>query len=254
MPLTTGHPLITNPSSLYQIIGSSHLPRIILIHGFLGSIDDWSFVTQSLGDDYELVLVSLPGHGNNNTDCPTFDEFSTIIQDIARSKPAHLIAYSMGARLGLSAVLKDPTLWHQVILESVNPGLTPIDAHTRFIRDTELSQSIIHDYPSFLNTWYQAPLWGDIQSHPHFKSRLQTQSMYHPESISKVLTQFSVANILHIPLPLSQLERPIHLISGSKDVKYEQILSSLSHQSPTLPTILSKALLIILTLKTLKHF
>ena len=128
--------------------------------------------------------------------------------------------------------MQNATLWHQVILESVNPGLTPKEADTRFIRDTELSQSIIHDYPRFLNTWYHAPLWGDIRSHPHFKSRLQTQSMYHPETISKVLTQFSVTKHPSYSHALSQLERSIHLISGSKDIKYERILSSLSHQSP----------------------
>ena len=197
---------------------------------------DWDFLISDYQDDYECVLLMFPGHDNCINSCPSFEQFSEGISQLAQEKPSHLIAYSMGARLGLNAVLKNPSLWQSIILESLNPGLSPQESKTRYSEDLKRAQEICQNYTQFLDTWYQAPLWGTIQSHLQFQARLAQQKTYDAPLIAQVLTQFSISQQQRLWDPLIKLPKPIHLIAGSEDSKYCQIAQKLQTQSPHIQT------------------
>ena len=57
-------PTTINGIPLHTItLGNPSLPRIVFLHGFLGSGSDWLPVTRELQNDYCCLMVDLPGHG-----------------------------------------------------------------------------------------------------------------------------------------------------------------------------------------------
>ena len=103
------------PSTIQEVpfhtmtIGEKRLPRIIFLHGFLGSGGDWLPLARTLCDDYCCVMVDLPGHGKASfRETPPSDGFfeQTVdaLAELLRQSafpPSYLVGYSMGGRIAL---------------------------------------------------------------------------------------------------------------------------------------------------------
>ena len=87
----------------------------VLLHGFLGSPDDWQPIAGRLAGRVPCVAPPLADH-------PTLAALETAIRRSVPG-PAVLIGYSMGARLALHLLLRDPDRYRVGVLACGSPGL-----------------------------------------------------------------------------------------------------------------------------------
>lgn len=91
------------------------------LHGAFGDAEDWDTLAESLGPDC-LVAIDLWA---GEHDLPLRDWAGAFNRRVSEVDPTPvLLAYSMGARLGLHALIANPHLWQGAILVSPHPGLS----------------------------------------------------------------------------------------------------------------------------------
>jgi pimeloyl-ACP methyl ester carboxylesterase len=94
---------------------------VILLHGFLESSFIWKSLADRLSQNYRVISIDLPGHGQS--DCLSgnisIDHMADIIIELSTllsTEKAQIIGHSMGGYVGLAILEKDPTLVKQLIL------------------------------------------------------------------------------------------------------------------------------------------
>ena len=103
--------------------------EIIALHGFLGQPEDWKEVfaeIKSQHPDWDVVAVDWirePTLGPQQN----FENWSKNFCNWVSARPAvqrrTLVGYSLGGRLALHALERQPELWQAAVFLSVNPGL-----------------------------------------------------------------------------------------------------------------------------------
>lgn len=87
---------------------------VVLVHGFAGSLENWSSTQPALADaGYTVAALDLPGHGQSSLDVGSgsLDELAAIVQaylEALGAARAHLVGHSMGAALCLALVDRVP--------------------------------------------------------------------------------------------------------------------------------------------------
>ena len=106
--------------------GTGH--PVLLLHGFTGTSEAWDEHGDDLVARYRILVPSLPGHGG--TDAPpeamsveaTAGALASLL--IARdAAPAHVVGYSLGARVALRLAIAHPEVVDRLVLESPSAGL-----------------------------------------------------------------------------------------------------------------------------------
>jgi len=105
--------------------------RVVLLHGFAGSSEDWTVVAPAIAaDGFQVTGIDLPGHGA--TELPEEADrygMSRTVRDLAALLPtlgferAHWHGYSMGGRVALALALTEPSRVESLSLESASPGI-----------------------------------------------------------------------------------------------------------------------------------
>ncbi|WP_238785637.1 alpha/beta fold hydrolase [Blattabacterium cuenoti] len=103
-------------------LNNKNIPTIILIHGFMGNINVWNNLYNSLYNKYKFILVDIPGHGNNifyKNYNYTIDNIANDIIDNILNKNinnAIFVGHSMGGYISLSIAEKYPKLFSGLCL------------------------------------------------------------------------------------------------------------------------------------------
>lgn len=96
-------------------------PVLLLIHGFLGSMQQWDYLEKGLTQQYSLLKIELPGHGSS----PEFSKDYTLVdlvQKIDRIllseeiEEVHILGHSMGGYLGSAFAKARPQKVKSLIL------------------------------------------------------------------------------------------------------------------------------------------
>ena len=98
---------------------------IIILHGLLGSLDNWQTIAKQLSQEYNVYTLDARNHGKSPHD-PTFDIKSMVEdlydfmdqQGIYRS---HLIGHSMGGKTVMAFALQYPHLVSRLIVADIAP-------------------------------------------------------------------------------------------------------------------------------------
>ncbi|MBS0616511.1 MAG: alpha/beta fold hydrolase [Verrucomicrobia bacterium] len=172
--------------------------RLAFLHGFLRNKDDWA-----------EVIRFLP-------------EFSCLALDYPFAPPqdAIVVGYSMGGRIALS--LPQPK-----IIISAHVGLRSGHAERRAEEDAWMEKLQTLPYSSFLDQWYDQPVFETLRVHPIFadyKKRCQNSEV--------ALQQLSHHRISEQPLLLPGNAYYIH---GEKDKKYADLYNQFSLNSIAIP-------------------
>ncbi len=90
----------------YSEGGPSNGPRVLLIHGFSGSRDNWNRVIHRLTKTYHVYALDLPGHGDTvapaNYDFQLTNQMTSVrafVQALGIEKGLHVAGHSMGGAL-----------------------------------------------------------------------------------------------------------------------------------------------------------
>ncbi len=211
----------------------SSLPRIIFLHGFLGSGNDWVPIARQLENDYCCILVDLPGHGesdieaNGNPDLfftETVDALAEELSRSANSEPCFLVGYSMGGRIALALLLRHPELFEKAIILSASPGLrTEEERLSRRESDEGIARKIERNFDGFIKAWYEQPLFATLKNHPVFKEVESERKINNPENLALALRLLGTGCQPSLWDELQKNRVPIQFFVGEKDLKFVEI-------------------------------
>ena len=228
--------IMTSPSSNVPLhittIGDPSLPKIVFLHGFLGSGSDWLSFAHKLADRYCCVLVDLPGHGEagipEDGDADGF--FMRTVEAVAveirllSAEPCVLVGYSMGGRIGLAMALRYPELFSKAVIVSSSPGLrTAEERAARRKSDEGVARKIERNFEGFIEFWYDQPLFSTLKSHALFREVEAQRKQGAPEQLARALRLLGTGNQPSFWDELPGNHLPILFCVGEKDVKYVEI-------------------------------
>ncbi len=106
-------------SLAYQISGSG--PAIVLLHGFLESKAIWDNFTESLQNEFTVIAIDLPGHGESGliAETHTMQMMAAAIKEVLnveKIKKTIVVGHSMGGYVALQFALDNDELLQGLVL------------------------------------------------------------------------------------------------------------------------------------------
>jgi len=208
--------------------GSRNNPGLILLHGFLGSPEDWLPIAEKLSRSYFCMLPDLPGHGKTPASALPFETqmelFARSIETMQGTSPSFLAGYSMGGRIALYLALRFPHLFRKTVIISASPGLkTEEERQTRKESDERLALNIEENFESFLREWYDQPLFASLKNNLAFAKTFAARKMNSPEQAALALRTLGTGNQPSLWSELADFRHPMSFFAGEKDGKYVEI-------------------------------
>lgn len=139
----------------YKKSGSG--PPLYILHGLLGSLDNWQTVANALSDSYTVFLVDLRNHGRSphtrHMDYPSMAADLLRLIDETTREEIFLCGHSMGGKVVMQAMADAPEKIRKAMVVDISPRRYP-GGH-EIILDAMLSMPIDHivkraDAESFL--------------------------------------------------------------------------------------------------------
>jgi 2-succinyl-6-hydroxy-2,4-cyclohexadiene-1-carboxylate synthase len=230
--------MLTMPSTTEQIqlhmftIGNTSLPRIVFLHGFLGSGSDWTPIAGELEKSFCSILVDLPGHGESRIpqDGEPSGFFTKTVDALAAelrrsaAPPCFLVGYSMGGRIGLSLAMRFPELFEKAIIISASPGLRSEDERDlRRKSDEGIARKIEKNFPGFIESWYDQPLFSTLKHHAIFREVEAERMQSDPLNLARALRLLGTGSQPSQWELLSSNHLPLRFFAGEKDAKFVEI-------------------------------
>ncbi|GLP97825.1 2-succinyl-6-hydroxy-2,4-cyclohexadiene-1-carboxylate synthase [Paraferrimonas sedimenticola] len=216
--------------ALHCVNESPELPKLVLIHGFLGDGRDWSGCLPQLSQRFSVYLLDLPGHGDSAhlrvTDRESMVKRLQMSLQSQVDGPFHLCGYSLGGRLALQVADLGELPLLSLTLESCHPGLE---------REPEREARLLHDerwakrfetepLSQVLDAWYQQAVFSDL-SEQQRADLVEIRSHNSPKALAATLRAGSLAHQPNLRASINAHEFPIHFIVGERDIKFMNLAS-----------------------------
>ncbi len=219
--------------------GSKKKPHLILLHGFLGSNEEWQEIGEALSDQYYCIAPSLPGHGGSALpktirDFESYAGCCVVSSFFKPGRPVRLLGYSLGGRIALSLLAQYPQRFSHVLIESASAGLpTEPERLGRIHADTQWSVRFKNEPMHLvLKDWYQQPVFNNLH---HMKpspvpSLIKTRMKNNPRQMAQVLKTCSLGQQPYYLAQLQTLKINMAYITGTQDVKFTKVGRHLEKQ------------------------
>jgi 2-succinyl-6-hydroxy-2,4-cyclohexadiene-1-carboxylate synthase len=228
----------------YSLTGDRTLPPLLLLHGWMGSCEDYTDLIEVLKSRFYCIAIDLPGHGKTEVVDGDigYDFVNTargIIQllDSLAIERCSIAGYSFGGRLVLYLALEFPERFDKVMLESVSPGLaTEFDRQARVIQDWQIIDRLeTEPLADFVRDWYRQPIFVGIDKHPNFDNLIQRRiTTNRSDDLIKSLERAGLGMQPYLGDRLKLHPQPILLIVGALDLKFVNIGRDLDLMCPNL--------------------
>ena len=228
---------------------------LILVHGFLGSCEDWKPVLDCLPNDQEGHAPILPGHAGIPLDLfpgpHTFDAAvgwlaSTVeayrsgdLNPHQGGGPCDVLGYSMGGRLALGLMIERPDLVRRVVAVGASAGIEDLDERAaRAALDEQRAREIEEGpFEAWLERWYAQPLFDGLRDTQGFEALLARRRQGQPRALAEALRMMTVGRQPPLGHRLAETEVPLLLMAGSEDAKYTASNSALAARSPSIQAV-----------------
>lgn len=215
-------------------------PIVLFLHGFLGSGEDFDNAIAALSDRFCCLAINLPGHGqtvvtgvDQQYEMAQTAEAIVDLLDHLQISRCYLVGYSMGGRLALYLALHFPQRFPKVVVESASPGLElDRDRQTRLQHDWNLADRLEADFSTFLQQWYEQPLFQPLRHHPQFAELQARRSRNRPADLAKSLRHLSTGRQPSLWHLLEQHSQPLLLVVGADDRKFCEINQRMVDRCP----------------------
>ncbi len=224
--------------------GPANAPVLVLLHGFMGSGDDWAAIADAL-PDFRILAPDLPGHGRSTglpgeayTLTGAAELCAGLLATVAAGggRPVLLAGYSMGGRVAQEILAMG--------LLPASAGLCLIGAHPgfqtaahrkeRLNADRTLADRIEEDFESTLGEWLALPMFSTL-------TRVQRQALTRrrlsrclPAELARSLRGMSTGSQPDRRSALAGAASRIRLVAGERDERYVRLLSGLGPDMVTI--------------------
>ena len=183
------------------------------LHGAFGDADDWRELGSALEPE-RLISVDLWA-GEHDLPLHAWACAFNLRVGAVDSDPV-LLGYSMGARLGLHALVESEAPWKAAILVSPHPGLSSAAARTarRQMDDVWLKRFDMLDWPEFWAEWTNQPVLAGGGARPDSPARRARR---------RGLASWSLAEQADLRSDLERIRCPVLWITGERDEKFTAI-------------------------------
>ena len=158
----------------WEIRERGHGQPLLLLHGFTGRGSGWGAHATAFARHFRVIVVDLPGHGRTRPSDPvrgvrpsrisverTADDLATILAR-ADAAPAHVLGYSLGARIALRLAIVHPDGVRRLVLESPSAGIVGTrERAARRAADAALADRLERDgMETFVDAWERQPIFA----------------------------------------------------------------------------------------------
>lgn len=201
---------------------------VLFIPGFMQRGDAWRPVAELLPERYPSVLLDHREHSFEGRLAEIADAASP-----AGAKGPVLVGYSLGGRLALRAVLRDPGRYAGLVTVGATAGLDdPSLRSSRAEADDRLASWIeaapIEDVVSI---WERQPLFAD-QSEALIESQRPGRMSHDPDELAMLLRTAGQGVLEPVWHELLTLEVPVLAIAGARDEGYVRAAQRMADVAP----------------------
>lgn len=112
----------------YKVYGEGR--PLIILHGFLGSLDNWSTLAKRFAEEYQVILVDQRNHGKSfHSDEFSYDEMvddlKFLIEELKLQNPI-LLGHSMGGKTVMQYSAYYPQKILGMIVADIGPKVYPV--------------------------------------------------------------------------------------------------------------------------------
>ena len=111
----------------FKIYGSGD--PIIILHGFMGSLDNWQTFAKQLAEDYMVITVDQRNHGKSPHDNDfSYELMAEDLQELMESEWIHqaiIMGHSMGGKVAMKFAMMYPDMVEKLIIVDIAPKQYP---------------------------------------------------------------------------------------------------------------------------------
>ncbi len=232
-------------------------PRLVLLHGLLGSAQDWQPLLQALPASLrqQALALDLPGHSPAAGSAVDFAHWPAWLDQRLKAHQVGdfiLLGYSLGGRLALhysatsySATTEAATTdaatsvnrprLHGLIVESGHPGLAGIDERRlRARHDARWVRRFWREpFTEVLADWYQQPVFAELDALQR-QQLIALRGLQDGRAIARMLAATSLARQPDHRTWLGDSVLPTLWLSGARDQKFSALACQLARDCPRL--------------------
>ncbi len=217
----------------WQIRERGHGQPFLLLHGFTGRGAGWGGHATAFARHFQVIVVDLPGHGRTRPSDPgrgvhparvsverTADDLATVL---ARSgaAPAHVLGYSLGARIALRLAIAHPDIVRRLVLESPSAGIAGTEERAaRRVADAALAERLERDgMEAFVDAWERQPIFAGQAALPVAQAaRLRAERLSNqPDGLALSLRGAGQGTMEPLHDGLASVRMPTLVIAGALD-------------------------------------
>ena len=222
----------------WEIRERGHGQPLLLLHGFTGRGSGWGAHATAFARHFRVIVVDLPGHGRTRPSDPvrgvrpsrvsverTADDLATILAR-ADAAPAHVLGYSLGARIALRLAIAHPEGVRRLVLESPSAGIAATEERAaRRVADAALADRLERDgMETFVDAWERQPIFASHAAMPapratrHPAARLRAERLANtPASLALSLRGAGQGSMEPLHDRLASVRIPTLVIAGALD-------------------------------------
>ncbi len=201
---------------------------LLVLHGFTGRGTSWGTHATAFARRFRLITVDLPGHGRSAIPGDasrasverSADDLATIL-DRAHASPAHVLGYSLGARVALRLAIAHPRVVRRLVLESPSAGIADeTQREARRAADAALADRLERDgIEPFVDEWERQPVFAShADLPPARRARLHAERLRnHPAGLAASLRGAGQGSMGPLHGRLAEVAAPTLVIAGERD-------------------------------------
>ena len=204
----------------HSVINNASHETVVLVHGFTQSAATWNDIAARISDTSHVVLVDLPGHGENSDSTASLPEAGELV--LKAGGHGAYVGYSLGSRVLLHAALQHPEQISKLVLCGVNPGIVDIAERAQRQNDDDVLASHIEDIgvERFITEWLATPLFARLTATNDDRA---SRTVNTASGLANSLRTMGIGTQADLWHELKKLTMPVLIITGADDKKFTEI-------------------------------
>ncbi len=197
--------------------------RIVFTPGFMQPASAWEAVSAQLGQRYSSVLLDHRQH--------TFE--GRLEELAAAGRGAVLCGYSLGGRLALHAVLRDPDAYAGLVTVGASAGIEAPAARAERAQADQKLAGWMETQPieAIVDIWERQPLFAD-QSDALVEAQRPGRLAQDPRSLALMLRTAGQGALEPVWQRLEDLRMPVLAMAGDRDQRYREAARRIAKAVP----------------------